>query len=237
MNYIYSLFNMDLKTIINKITNLDISNISILEARIQIEHIDRIIDELTAKKQKLQDKINPIVEANKKVSDKLQLYFNIQPKNNTTLIHYLPGIKFNLPLYLDIKLVPTMTYAVVQSNTNIHIIYKYGNKPSEVVSCNPIKIIRDSKTNIKTLCCNNVLKCTFRNKCKFYHDPVIAPHPITHHETTQYFYKTYMVPNDNLFGDCELLYHQIRQMNFEQVRTLARYCANMNLIISLLCNK
>jgi hypothetical protein len=231
---------MELTNQINEICNTS-KNMSILEVRIQIEHIDRLIDELNCKKQELQNKITPIIEKNKKVSDKLKLYFNIQLKNNISLIHYLPGIKFNLPIYQDINLVPIMTYAVVKKNqhssNNSFIIYKYGTKPSEVVSCNPIKIIKDSKTNIKTLCCNNVFNCSFRDKCRFYHDPIIAPHPINHHSNTQHFHKTYMVPKNNLFGDCDLLYQQLRQMNFEQVRTLARYCANMNLIISLLCNR
>jgi len=215
----------------------DSKDINLISARINIEKLDRIINTLCKKKQRMKKEISKKIIENKTTSDKLKIYFNIQPKNNITEVQYKPGINLYLPNFTNVSVIPLQTYAVLAMNNKTHVVYKYGNSPDQIVSCGPIKIVRDSRVNSnkKTLCCNNIRHCNYHNGCRFYHDPIIDSSFDTN--VPQWFYKTYMVPKDNLFGDYDLISQQLNRFNFNNVRTLARYCANMNLILFLMCNR
>lgn len=213
------------------------TNINLIATRIDIENIDRVIDVLYKKKQQLRKGISRQNIENKTISSKLKLYFNIKPRSNITEIQYKPGINLYLPSFTNTSVIPLQTYAILAENNKMQVVYKYGNRSEQIVSCGPIKIIRDNRINgnKKTLCCNNIKHCNFHSKCRFYHDPIIDTHFDTN--ISQWFYKSYMVPKDNLFGDYDLIPSQFNRLNFNNVRTLARYCANMNLILFLMCNK
>ena len=117
-----------------------------------------------------------------------------------------------------------MSYGAVIIDDNPIIVFNYGN--GNYVSCTSI-IVNDMcvNNNYRTICCSNK-NCQYGQKCRFYHDPIII-HNSTH---IQRFYKNAIIKFNPYFGDSMDYIHQ-KNITFEDLRSLARYCAIMNMLI------
>ena len=162
---------------------------------------------------------------------KIENHFDI--KNNNTIktinVPLAIGIEFACKLYKNVSSIPIMQYAAIMKNHKPLIIFKYNK--SSYVSCTPFTVINNTEPH-RTLCCINN-PCKNGNDCQFFHDPCIYSDS-TH---IQQFFKTSMIKTCPYFGDYQLLHNQITGMSFDQLRTIARYCASMNLSIHIAMNQ
>lgn len=135
-------------------------------------------------------------------------------------------------LYASPDQIPIMSYGAVMVNHAPLVIYKFGAQ--EFVSCTASQVADFSgpTDNFRTICCGNSTTCEYGAGCKYFHDPLVWPE--AHH--VQRFIRTNMVKKCPYFGHLSLFNEQIKQLNFENLRTLARYCAIMNLMISIVVN-
>lgn len=197
----------------------------------KINSMQAMIDDLNAEKRNSIQKIQSLTESYKQDINSVSKFLNIPNvyniENNTAYRPYTyaignPPIRIKTNLYTTRKFIPIGEYGVVVENDNHMMLYRYNK--SNYVSCSDIYISADS--NHRSICCNN-LKCRYGDDCKYYHDPAI----VKGSEHIQQFLATGMVKSDKMFGDSELVFGQIQNLKFSDVRTLARYCSVMMLFI------
>lgn len=145
------------------------------------------------------------------------------------------GIIFETALYRSVEDAPTLTYCAVMKDSRPLVIYKYSDQ--DVVSCTACQVT-DYQTvggyidqsGFRTVCCGNSTMCEYGASCKYFHDPLLWPRS----DHVQRFVRTNMVKKCPYFGHVSMFQDQIRSLNFDNVRTLARYCAVMNLLVTIL---
>jgi hypothetical protein len=139
-------------------------------------------------------------------------------------------IKIDCKLYAKKEDIPIMSYgAIIQSNGDTLIVWRYSSQ--DFVSCTSF-IVADYSSqaidNYRSICCANQGKCQYGHLCKYFHDPLMWPGS-TH---IQRFLKTPFVRQCPYFGHMNLFSEQLKTLDFEHLRTLARYIATMALLIN-----
>jgi hypothetical protein len=142
------------------------------------------------------------------------------------------GVIFKTTLYLKREHIPVLGYGAVMNprDSRAMVLFRYNQR--DFVSCSAFQIIDFSNhmDNYRTVCCGNTGSCEYGSACKYYHDPAVWPDS----DHTQRFMRTMMVKKCPMFGDSDLIADQRDALTFDSLRTLARYCANMMLLISLI---
>ena len=143
------------------------------------------------------------------------------------------GLRYGCPIYETRDAIPQMSYGAVMQNSRPLVLFRYSAK--DFVSVTACRIIDFNNTadNHHTVCCGNVKHCDFGAQCKYFHDPAIWPDS----DHVQKFTRTNLVKKCPYFGDSELIREQSEDLAFENLRTLARYCAIMMLYISRVAQK
>ena len=134
-----------------------------------------------------------------------------------------PGLDVVLPL-VTVDRLPPMRYAAVMVGDRPVAAFRFGHDRA-IVSCGGLSV-DDAK--MRSMSCANSSDCNFGNECRYYHDPLLWPGS-TH---MQHVPRSSMVKGCPGFGDTAALAEQIRELDFEQLRTLGRYAATMVLVIS-----
>lgn len=146
----------------------------------------------------------------------------VVPKITINIGH---GITAGLPFYRDITAAPDFAWSAVTVHGVPRVIFKFDD--ANYVSCTAVEIIDYGTDNYHTVCCSNVQRCEFDRACRYFHDPVIWRNS-TH---VQKFTKSNLVKRNPYFGNGPDF--DLQDIGFEDVRTLARYCAIMLLMIKL----
>lgn len=134
-----------------------------------------------------------------------------------------PGVDVVLPL-TTLERAPVMQYSAVRVGERVLAVYRYTR--DYYVSCGGLTVDNE-EPRVHSASCANIAKCTFGRECRYYHDPLIWPNS-THR---QHVSRTALVRGCPYFGDTDALQDHLRVVTFEQLRTLARYVATMNLLI------
>lgn len=135
---------------------------------------------------------------------------------------------YQLLLFQRKEDIPIMSYGTIMFKSTPMIIYRYGI--NDFVSVTDCEILDFTGPNdyYRTICCGNTKSCEYENNCKYFHDPLIWPDS----DHVQRFVRTNLVKNNPYFGDKG---QSVDQLTFENLRTLARYCAFMMLMIRGVC--
>ncbi len=146
----------------------------------------------------------------------------VTPKITVNIGH---GITTDMAFYRDVAGAPEFAWSAVMIHGVPRVIFKFDN--TNYVSCTAVEIIDYGTDNYHTVCCSNVQRCEFDRACRYFHDPVIWRNS-TH---VQKFTKTNLVKRNPYFGNGPDF--DLQEVAFEDLRTLARYCAIMLLMIKL----
>lgn len=139
------------------------------------------------------------------------------------------GVNFACALYADRTSIPPLSYGAVMIRSQPMIVYRYGI--DDYVSVSPCLVAESDNTH--TICCGNGAQCEFNAGCRYYHDPVEWPES----QHVQKFQKTAMVKKCTTFGHAPQIAEQVQQLTFDNVRTLARYCAVQALLVHLVASR
>jgi hypothetical protein len=217
---------LDLKSLKLDIIDID-SIITVLEST--LNKAKKIRNE---KHKTLMDNINKYnmnikkIETNLGIKNTITLNNNVDEYKNFDMGN---NIYIKAKIYSDKPQIPIMQYGIIkQSETDRKLLlFRYGE--NDFVSCSSINIVDyNNSTFSHTICCINSSKCTFGNNCKYYHDPVLCPYS-TH---VQKFMKSHIIPVNPYFGHASTFNDSIKTTSFEDVHTIARYCAIMMLLIN-----
>lgn len=142
------------------------------------------------------------------------------------------GLTFACPLYTDREEIPLLEYGAVMVRSQPVIIYRYSQE--NYVSVTPCHVVEPNGhftgDNIHTICCGNGPTCEYGANCRYFHDP--AEWPDSQH--IQKFQKSSLVKKYPTFGHAPTVVEQAQQLSFENLRTLARYCAVQMLLIHII---
>lgn len=125
------------------------------------------------------------------------------------------------------KMIPQLQYGAVRENGKTLLLYRYNN--IHFVSCSLPSIVEFPKSGDKlgkSTCCVNEEACNFGESCRYFHDPAVSGN-----DDVQCFIRTQMARQCPFFGDRDMYKNQINNVQFKNIRTLARYCAIMTLLI------
>jgi hypothetical protein len=153
-----------------------------------------------------------------------------QPTINTIDVDIGNGIIIPSHLYTKKEGIPIMNYGSIMQNGRPLVIFRYSQ--NNYVSCTASQIsdFNNISDNFRTICCVNNQNCEYGQNCKYFHDPLIWPE--TNH--IQKFMKTNMIKKCAYFGHAPFFNDHKKILNFEQAKTLARYCAYMMLLLGQL---
>lgn len=205
--------------------------------KIQVQNLDTIIDyfnlyinKVQQIKLKISKNIHNKTDEYKTMIEPIKSYFNITPIiSDIPKFSYIkigkPYVEIKIQHYKNIECIPDMSYGVVFYNDQLIVIYKYNR--NNYVSCSDILIVDNIQyNNFRTISCNNA-NCCYKSECKYFHDPL-------YYKTSdhiQRFVKNNTVKTDPYFGSMYEIKEQLDNMKFEDVKSLARYCSIMNLLI------
>lgn len=201
-----------------------------------IEQLENLVQLAKNTKQRQVGKITILLEHHSKQIREIENQFGIisneQKHENTDKPHMeeidIAGILINCNVYTTKELVPIMQYGIItlKENGKKIVVFRYG--PTDFVSCSSINIYDYNTSNhLRTICCVNATKCTYGSNCKFYHDPLLAPY--SNH--IQSFIKSHIIPANPRFGHSSNFLTDLKNIQFDDLRTCARYCATMMLLI------
>lgn len=141
-------------------------------------------------------------------------------------IEIAPNVCMKLPLFKSQTDIPIRSYGIIIKDRVPYVLYRFSK--TKFVSCTSIHVAQDGgpMDNYRTLSCTNWPGCQWSEKCKYFHDPVLAPS-----QHVQRVPKTTLVKTCPLFGHAPFASHDVKSINFEQLRTLGRYMATMMLLI------
>lgn len=138
------------------------------------------------------------------------------------------NLTVKMPLYKSLNDAPIFTWSAVNIFGAPKVVFKFDN--NNYVSCTSVEIIDfGSVDNYHTVCCSNIQRCEFDRACRYFHDPVLWKNS-TH---VQKFTKTNLVKRNPYFGH----YADTETYTFDDLRTLARYCATQLLMIKIAMDK
>lgn len=136
------------------------------------------------------------------------------------------SVSFVLQEYKTKEEIPILQYGIV----NGLILYRFT--ATDYVSCTNVMIMDSNMgDNFRSICCTNGAKCSFGKDCKYFHDPLLWPG--SNH--VQRFPKSNLVKQCAFFGHMNMFADQIKTLDFDKLRTLARYVAIMGLLIHRTC--
>lgn len=182
------------------------------------------------------DSMRPILEESEK---KFMIKFickparELVPKHPMIQVNVGGGVTVPSYLYHDKMAVPIMSYGAIMLRNEPVIVYRFSK--IDFVSCTGCQIMdfNGPTDNYRTICCGNSKTCEYNSNCKYYHDPLIWPDS----DHTQRFIRTNLVKKNPYFGSTDLLSEQMGTLTFENLRTLARYCAVMSLLITVVARR
>jgi hypothetical protein len=230
---------LDLKNDVSNIEeNKEHKNIrSLKNIKRDIYELNKLIVELTditdIISQKISQKQNIIskhIGVYEKKLQRVENIFNIKNYltkkiNKYVLVDIGSGIKVKSIFYRDIYMIPNNNYGAILLDNKMRLVYKYTNE--FYVSCTDIIINDAYGANFRTICCNNKNNCAYGNNCRYYHDPILWKDS----DHIQRFYKNHIIKDHPTFGDGSKFNSIKNSINIENLRTLARYCVIMNLMI------
>lgn len=236
------------KEILNIVNNQDIVSNNLKSLKFNIHNIDNVINELSSilieikniKKiqcDKLLNSINNYGIIINNVENKMGIKTSVNESKKDIIeeeIDIGQNIIIKNKLYVNKEAISIMNYGIIkQPETGKKImVFRYGIK--DFVSCSSINISDyNNSTYFRTICCLNAAKCQYGSNCKFYHDPIISPH--SNH--VQKFMKSHIIPLHPYFGHSTNFNETLKSIKFEDVHTLARYCAVMMLLINKVADK
>jgi len=155
---------------------------------------------------------------------------NIPPvfeEKKQILVNIGSSIVIPSTLYVVKELIPIMQYGTVLQDGTPIMLFNYGNGHFVSITSSQIIEYGGHIDNYHTICCANPRVCEFKNHCKFFHDPLLCPDS----QHTQRFMKTPLVKKAPNFGNANSFIEHLHTLNFDNLRTLGRYCSYMNLLI------
>lgn len=203
--------------------------------------IDRVLDMLNAETCALQQlklrtlkRMDTCVDTVRAQLEAAERQFMVQyvPEPSSPHMRTIPvqiaGMTHTCAVYGDKRDVPVLSYGVIMLGEPV-IVFRYSERDwVSVTACH----VMDGATfdqNIHTVCCGNGATCEYGVACRYYHDPVEWPES-TH---VQRFHRTHMVKRCPQFGNAPDFCDQAATLTFDQLRTLARYCAVQMLLIHI----
>ncbi len=242
--------------IIRKISKVDIATLSDAKTLKNLTLvIDRVLDTLNTEisiltqiKIEAMHKIDAKIQNMKKEIQEVETKFKstwgavspttrsqVAQKTITVDVGFGVDNAFTTTLYKCKEDVPVLTYgAILAPSGKVLVVFRFG--VVDFVSCTGVHIIDPvcSSDNYRTICCGNSSKCEYAEKCKYFHDPLLWPNQTTH---VQRFMRSSIVKKCPYFGNVSSFAEHAASLTFEHLRTLARYCAVMTMMISMVCNK
>lgn len=150
-----------------------------------------------------------------------------RPITKPQIIIDIAGLLFTSLLYNSKMDIPILGYGAIMLRSQPQMVFRYSE--NDFVSVSAIFVTEYSQDNTHTICCGNGLSCEYGDDCRYYHDPMEWPD--SQHQ--QRFSRTNMVKKCPMFGHSENFVDQANQLTFENLRTLARYCAVQTLLIHI----
>lgn len=140
------------------------------------------------------------------------------------------NITVEVPVFANKGDIPPMSYG--WSIADGLLLYRFRN---DWVSCTASVIGETTNhANIKTICCINGENCSYGVSCKYFHDPLFQRNSCHIQKFPKNPILIKKCPN---FGNSTSFQSQISTLKFEDLRTLARYCVYMNLLIAQISNQ
>lgn len=228
----------EIKRDILEIKNIECKGIgSLKNAKKEIYELNKLLgdinnlsDLITQKISQKQNFINKNINTYDKKLQKVERVFNVKNYftkriNKKVLVDIGSDIKVSCVFYKDIYMIPDNSYGAVLIDNKMRVVYKYTD--NFYVSCTDIIINESYTTNFRTICCNNRNNCIYGNGCRYFHDPILWKDS----DHIQQFYKSHMIKKYPNFGDRSKFNMIKGTINLEELRTIARYCSIMNLLI------
>lgn len=215
------------KCVKSKLTQV---NAKILELKNEVRQLE--LEKITLTK-----KLSGFVKEYKEELQILQDKFNITHKTtdpmkpNKVIVDIGYNIKVPCIVYENEIAIPVLSYGLILKDGKPLLLYKYSNKNYVSITAIHVTDYGGPGDNYRTITCANTPNCQFNGICKYYHDPWEMP---SNH--IQHFTKNLMVKKFPYFGHGPLFVSQFNDIKFENLKTLARYCAIMQLLIYLISN-
>jgi hypothetical protein len=126
-----------------------------------------------------------------------------------------------------------MNYGAILQLGKPLVLFRYSSKDFISITACHVMDFNNTNDNYRTICCSNFSECNFGVNCKYFHDPILWPDS----DHVQRFMRTSMIKKCPYFGHAPLFSEHSKMLSFDQLRTLARYCSTMNLLIFLIAQK
>lgn len=145
----------------------------------------------------------------------------------------MAGLTYACPLYREKNEIPVMSYGAVMLRSAPMVVFRYSQHDYVSVTACHVTDNSSMYDNVHTVCCGNGPTCEYGANCRYFHDPVEWPES-TH---VQKFQRTTMVKRCPQFGNAADFVEHASQLTFDQLRTLARYCAVQALLVHLVATR
>ncbi len=189
---------------------------------------------------KISAKTTEILPALEEVESKFMIKYAAKPRRDSNIripsecetmtipVEIAARVVYPARLYATHRDIPEMQYGAVLKHGRPLIIFRYAG--DNFVSCTACTVI-DFTGLERTICCSNTPEtCVYGDRCRYFHDPAIWPYS---DHVQKFIRHANMIKKCPHFGNSEMLSDQIAHLNFNDLRTLARYCATMMLYIQL----
>jgi hypothetical protein len=157
--------------------------------------------------------------------------FGVPRPISTQTLNVDIGYNIMIPaiLFAQMDQIPLLGYGAImyQKSPLVVFNYGYGNFVSLTAS-HVAEYGSGNFDNYRTICCANPGSCEYKNSCKFFHDPLLFPDS---QHVNQRFIKSPLVKKAPNFGNGPSFQEHLQTMDFESLRSLARYSAYMVMLI------